>query len=59
MDYSRFQKIYANLPEKVRNGIVVVIDKKPYSWNSAYVEIINDTDLGRQIYEKLIATEII
>ncbi|MDO4967202.1 MAG: hypothetical protein Q4E70_00320 [Candidatus Saccharibacteria bacterium] len=59
MDYSRFQKIYANLPEKLRNGIVVVIDDKPYTWNTVYIELVNNTELGRKMYEKLINMEII
>lgn len=58
-DFSRFQRIYANLPEKIRNGIVVVVDEKPYSWNAVYVELINNTTLGRKMYEKLIKMEII
>lgn len=48
IDYSRFQKVYANLPEKIRNGIVVVIDEKPYSWNSVYFELKNNTALGKK-----------
>lgn len=58
-DYSRFQQVYANIPEKLRNGIVAVIDGKPYTWNSAYVEILNHTLLGEKIYTKLIAMDII
>lgn len=50
-DYSRFYKIYTNLPEKLRDGIIVVINKKPYTWNSAYVEMQNETHLGQAIYE--------
>jgi len=59
MDYSRFQNIYANLPEKLRNGIVVVIDDKPYTWNAVYIELINATKLGKEMYNKLIKMEII
>lgn len=58
-DYSRFYKIYANLPEKLRDGIVVVVDEKPYTWNSAYIEMQNGTKLGCTIYQKLIKMEII
>lgn len=59
MDYSRFQKVYANIPEKIRNEIVAVIDGKPYSWNAAFLEITNDTQLGKKIYESLIEMDII
>ena len=58
-DYSRFQKIYANLPEKLRNGIVAVVDGKPYNWNAVYIEIVNNSKLGQIIYKKLIDMEII
>ena len=58
-DYSRFQRVYANLPKKVRQGIIAVIDGEPYTWESAYIEIINNTELGKRIYDKLIAMEII
>ena len=58
-DYSRFLSIYANLPEKLRNGIVVVVDGKPYTWNAVYIEIINGTKLGQAMYTKLIKMEII
>ena len=58
-DYSRFQKVYAKLPEKMRRGIVVVVDEKPYTWNAVYVELINNTELGKIMYEKLIKMEII
>ena len=59
MDYSRFQAVYANIPEKIRNEVVAVIDDRPYSWNAAYMEISDDTALGRKIYQKLIDMEII
>ena len=58
-DFSRFQKIYANLPEKIRSGIVVVVDDKPYTWNAVYIELVNGTTLGKQMYDKLIEMEII
>ena len=58
-DYSKFLKVYANLPKKIRQGIVAVIDGEPYTWESAYIEIINNTELGKKIYQKLISMEII
>lgn len=59
MDYSRFQKIYANVPEKLRSEIIVIINEKPYSWDAAFFEIRNNTKLGQQIYDKLEKMEII
>jgi len=49
----RFLKIFSNLPEDVRKDIIAVIDKKPYNWDVAYIEIKNDTDLGRKILKTL------
>lgn len=58
-DYSKFQKVFANVPEKLRGGIIAVIDDKPYTWNSSYVEIKNGTELGKRIYKQLVKMEII
>jgi hypothetical protein len=59
IDNSKFFSIYANLPDKVRDQIVVVIDDKPMTWNAAYIEIRGNTELGQKILEKLIRMEII
>ncbi|HUD07319.1 MAG TPA: hypothetical protein VMR34_05535 [Candidatus Saccharimonadales bacterium] len=60
MDISRFQKVYANLPIAARNEIVVVLDEVgPLTWNAAYVEIINETALGKTIMKKLIEMGLI
>lgn len=58
-DYSRFLKIYANLPVKLREGIIAVIDEKPYTWNSSYLEIVANTELGKKIYQQLVDMRII
>jgi len=50
----KFKKIFANLPEKIRQeDIIAVIDKKPYTWNAAYFEVNNNTILGDKILKKL------
>lgn len=59
MDYSRFLTIYANIPEKLRNEIIAVVDDKPYSWNAAFFEMSNNTALGQAIYNQLIDMDII
>jgi hypothetical protein len=59
MTKDRFMKAYANLPEDVRREIIVVVDEKPYTWNSAYFEVKDDTPLGKQIIRKLISMELI
>ena len=51
---SNFKKIFANLPEKIRNeDIILVVDKKPYTWNAVYLEVQNDTNLGKEMLKKL------
>ena len=59
MDYSRFQAVYANIPEKLRKEIVAVVNEEPYSWNAAHVEIANETELGKEILAKLIEMDIV
>ena len=58
-DYSRFLKVYANVPQSLRTGIIAVVDDEPYTWNSVYIELCNNTSLGDKIYKKLIKMEII
>lgn len=58
-DYSKFQKIYANLPEKLRNEVIVIVNEKPYTWNAVYIELANGTELGKEMYNQLIKLEII
>jgi len=49
-----FEKIFSNLPERIRSeDIIVVVDGKPYTWNAAYLEIKNKTELGDRILKKL------
>lgn len=56
----KFMKIFANLPEKIRQeDIIVVIDKKPYTWNAAYFEVSNNTKAGEKILRKLKELKII
>ncbi|MCK5211635.1 hypothetical protein KAJ89_02945 [Candidatus Parcubacteria bacterium] len=63
MEKSRFIKIYSNLPIRLRDEIVLVVNyqdkKQPITWNVAYVEISNNTELGKTIYNELIKMEII
>jgi len=58
-DYSRFLRVYANVPNGLRRGIVSIVDGKTYSWDMAYFEITNNTELGKKIYKNLIDMEII
>jgi len=57
---SRFRRIYANLPINLRDEIILVIPEKgPITWNVAYLEIENETRLGKIILEKLEELKII
>jgi len=59
-DRIRFKKIFSNLPEKVREeDIIAVVDKKPYTWNAAFIEIENNTELGKKILKALKSLKII
>ena len=50
---AKFLKIYANIPEGLRKDIIVVIDKKPYTWNTSFIEIQGSTSLGEKILKAL------
>ena len=55
----RFVKVYSNIPINLRREILLVIDDNPITWNVAYVEIKNKTELGKRILRKLIELEFI
>lgn len=60
MNKERFFKTYANLPINLKEEIVLVLPQKgPITWNVAYLEINNDTKLGKEILQKLIDLKII
>lgn len=49
----KFLKIFANLPLPIRDEIILSLEEKPLTWNVAYIEIVNDTPLSKEILEKL------
>lgn len=55
----KFLKIYSDLPIKTREEVIVVIDDQPMTWNVAYKEVKNNTELGKEILNKLKKMEII
>lgn len=56
----RFFKVYSNLPINLRNEVILVLsDKGPITWNVAFIEINNETELGEIILKKLIELKII
>ncbi len=50
---AKFLGMFANVPENLRSDILVVVDKKPYTWNTSYLEVKDNTPLGRKILKKL------
>lgn len=55
----KFLKVYANLPEPEREQIIAIVDNKTYSWNVAYMEISNNTELGKKILNNIKALGIL
>ncbi len=56
---SQFLNIYANLPLNQRNEIIVVLGEEELTWNSAKIEIVNNTNKGKEILEKLMKLGIL
>jgi len=51
---AKFIGIFANIPEKIREeDIVVVVDDKPFTWNSAVIEVKNGSAIGKKILKNL------
>ncbi|MCH7568751.1 MAG: hypothetical protein IIA87_04995 [Nanoarchaeota archaeon] len=50
---AEFLRAYAKVPDNLRDDILVVIDKEPYTWITAYLEIKENTDLGEKILKAL------
>ena len=56
----QFYKIFANLPINLREEVILVIPKKgPITWQVAFLEVDNDTELSKMILEKLSDLKII
>jgi len=58
-DRGAFLKIYANIPLSLRKEIIAIMDEEPFTWNSAYIEILNKTDKGEKILKKLVEMKLI
>jgi len=50
---AQFIKTYAAMPNKMRNEIIALVDDKPYNWDTAYIEIRGETDVGDKILARL------
>lgn len=56
----KFLKVYSNLPINLRNEVILVLsDKGPITWNVAFLEISNETALGKVILKELMKLKII
>lgn len=56
---AKFLSIFADVPDGLRGDIIVIVDKKPYTWNTAFIEVEGDTQLGKKILKTLEELEII
>lgn len=63
---ARFLQVYQNLPLNERRNTIVILEdkkqqpeKKPISWDIAYIEIYQETEVGESILNKLIKLELI
>ncbi|HLD43523.1 MAG TPA: hypothetical protein VJB08_06095 [Candidatus Nanoarchaeia archaeon] len=55
----RFIGIFGNVPETLRDDIIVTLDKKPYTWNTAFLEIKDNTSLGKKLLKRLEELDIL
>ena len=54
-----FLKAYSNVPINLRNDIIVVIEGKPMTWNVAFIEVSNNSELGNRILSVLVEIGIL
>lgn len=55
-----FLRVYANVPLGVRQEIVAVLDDgRPITWDVAFIEVQEDTQISEQILTKLERMQII
>ncbi len=56
----RFLKIYADMPLGVRQEIILVLDDgRTITWNVAFFEVENNTELSKIVLEKLEKIQLI
>ena len=56
---SKFLKIFANIPNPLRDEIIVVIGGDTYDWRTAKAEIMNDSEQSIEILRRLKEIEVI
>ena len=50
---AKFLRNFANIPEDLRGDIAAVVDNKPFTWNTAFIEIQDNTEMGAKILKAL------
>ena len=57
----QFLKVYANVPLNMRDEIILLLgdEKRPITWNVAYLEIRENTEASKEILEKLKKMDVI
>ena len=56
---TQFLIVYAHMPPASREEIVVVVENKSISWNSAKLEVEKNTPLGVKIIEILPSLKVL
>jgi len=56
---AKFMTIFANVPETLRNDVIIIIKERPYTWNTSFIEIRDKTNIGKEILVGLEELEII
>ncbi|GAG69344.1 unnamed protein product [marine sediment metagenome] len=55
----KFFKAYAQLPKALTSQIIVVVDEKPYTWDTVYFEVKNKTPLSEKLLNTFFAMKLI
>lgn len=56
---ARFLKVYADVPDDLRSDIIIVVEGDTYTWRTSFLEIKDNTELGKKILKKLKEVELI
>ncbi len=56
---AQFLKVYANLPQASREEIIAVVSGEPYTWQSARIEVEQNTPISKEILELLVNLKIL
>ena len=60
MNRDAFFRFYANLPIGIRREVILDLPERgPITWEVAYREINEDTELGKSILQKLIELKFV